>query len=69
MYSIRVEEAINEPGKIDNNITGIEKHILGGTDEHYFLNKGNKTEGSKNAVSPWWLLLYSQSTMDVIMRK
>ena len=47
MYSIRVEEAINEPGKIDNNITGIEKHILGGTDEHYFLNKGNKTEGSK----------------------
>ena len=62
---IGVEETINEPKTIDSNITGINRRILGGTKKHSLLNKGNDTQGSGKAVSPWFMLLYSQSTVNV----
>ena len=67
MSLIVVEEKINEKDIIEADITEIERLVLGGTDKHSFLNKGNETQGSVNSVSLWWLLLYIQSTANLIM--
>ena len=69
MFLLGAEETINKPETIDAEITGIERHILGGNDKHLLLTKGNDTQGSGKAVSPWWLILYSQSTVNVIMNR
>ena len=69
LFSLGVEEKINKPETIDDDITGIERRILGGTDEHSLMNKGYKTQGSGKLVSLWWLLLDIQSTVNVIMNK
>ena len=69
MLSIVFEEKINEPETIEADITGIEGRILEGTDEHSFLNKGNETQVPVKAVSPWWMLLDSQYTVNVIINR
>ena len=43
LFSLRVEEPISASENIDADITGIERHILGGTDKHSLLNQGNDT--------------------------
>ena len=69
LFLLGVKEKINKPETIDADITGIESRILGGIDEHSFLNKGNETQGSVKSVSPWWMLLDSQSTVNAITNK
>ena len=69
LFSPGVEEKNSEPETIDADITGIERRILRGTGGHSLLNKGNYSQGPRKALSLWWLLLDSQSTMDVIMNK
>ena len=66
---IGVTEPINKSETIGTDITDIERHIPVGTDEHSLLNKGNEIQGSGKAVSPWFLLLDSQSTVNIIMKK
>ena len=51
------------------NITGIERRILLGTNEHLFLNKGNENQVSGKAVSPLWMLLDKPSTVNVFMNR
>ena len=53
LFLIGFEETNNKPDTIDSDIKGIEMRILIGTDEHSLMNKGNKTQVSGKAVSPW----------------
>ena len=69
MFSLGVEETINEIYLIDADITGIERRIFGGTDEHSFLNKGNKIQVPVKVVNIWWLILDRNSTVNSIMNK
>ena len=46
MLLIVSDQKINEPETIGTDITGTERRILGGTDIHSLLNKGNKTQVS-----------------------
>ena len=66
---LEFKETINKPETIDADITGMERRTLGGTDKQSFLNKGNYTQGSGKAVIPLWIILDSQSTVNVIMNK
>ena len=68
LFYLVVEETINEPDTIGAEIIGIERRILGDTEEHSFLNKGDYTQGSVKAVSTRWLILDSQSTVNFIMK-
>ena len=42
MFRIGVNKPISASKTMDAYITGIERCILGGSDKHTFLNKGNK---------------------------
>ena len=63
------KETINKPETIFSDLIGTERRILGGNDEHSFLNKGNGIQVSGKAVSPWWLMIDIQSNMNVITNK
>ena len=69
LFSLGVKEKINKPETIDADITGIERRILGGIDEHSFLNKGNETQVSGKVVRLWWMMLDIQSTVNVVINK
>ena len=58
-----VEENNNEPERIAANITRIERR----TDKNSLLNKVNETRGPGKAVSPWWMILDSQPTVNAII--
>ena len=64
-----VKGPINEPDMVDSNITGIKRLILGETDKHSLPNKWNETQGSSKLVSPCWLMINSQSVVNVFMNK
>ena len=64
-----VKETMNKIETIDDEITGIERLVLGGTDENSLPNKGNKTQVLGKAVSQWWLMIDIQSTVNLIMNK
>ena len=65
---LEVKDLISSLKTVDSNISEIERRILGGTGKHSFLNKSNKTQVLGKSVSPWWLLLDSQYTVNVFMK-
>ena len=69
LLMIGVEETINKPETIDANISGIERRIIRGTDEHPLLKKGNETKVSVKAVSLLWMRIYIQYTVNDIINK
>ena len=69
LSSLGVKELIIAPENLDTDINGIERRILGVTDKHSLPNKGNDPQGSGKAVSPWWMLLDIQSTVNVVINK
>ena len=69
LFLLGVEELVSTSGTVDSDITMIEWRILGGTDKHSFLNKCNNTLGLGKSVSPWCMLIYSQSTVNLVMNK
>ena len=69
MLLIGFKETIYELETTDANITGIERRILGVTDEQLFVNKGNNTQVLVKQFSPWWLPIDIQFTVNILINK